>query len=211
MRQGKYIVIDGVDGCGKGTQIDLLRSKYGNDSFLFVREPGGNPYAEKIRNLILDSDAPNQQVSARTEFLLFFAARNHLLETTVGPALDKGKSVISDRADSSTWAFQIRGGEESGLTWWFQKMRIWIVRPQPDLYIILDLPAEVAQRRLGKDSERIQSHFDQRKMEFHERVREAFREFASKHPVLILDAEKSPENLHEEITRCLSMTFPGYF
>jgi len=205
-KQGKFIVIDGLDGCGKGTQFDLLRNKYADGSVVFTREPGGTPFAEKIREVILCDTAADS--GALTQFFLFLAARSDHVDKTILPAIRAGKHVISDRGDSSTWAFQICGKENPLLRKHFAETRKWIFTDiEPDLYIVLDLKPEVAAARMSKDKARTTNHFDNQEIAYHRRVREGFLEFAKTHPVLIVDADRSSEEIHRDIIAKVEAVF----
>ena len=150
--KGKFIIIDGMDGSGKGTQIELLKEKLANQQVLFTREPGGSPKAEQIRPLILQKDGPVS--NAVCDLFLFFAARGSHIQDVVVPARAAGKHVICDRYDSSTFAFQLRGDQsEPWLEQLFDAIRGRLPSQDywPGMYIVLDLPAEVAHRRRSRD------------------------------------------------------------
>ena len=97
MRNGKFITIDGVEGAGKSTQIDLICSYLHEKGIEVVRtrEPGGTPVGEKIRSVLLDVD--NQEMHSDTELMLMFSSRNELIQNKIIPALNKGHWVVSDR------------------------------------------------------------------------------------------------------------------
>ncbi|MBI2120456.1 MAG: dTMP kinase [Parcubacteria group bacterium] len=197
--KGKFIVIDGLDGCGKGTQMKMLEEKLAMlGNVIFTREPGGTPYAEEIRSLILGDLA--KDLSALTQFFLFLAARNDHMEKRVIPALCAGTHVISDRGDSSTWAFQIYGGESMSLRERFLETRKWVLgEHEPDLYIVLDLKPEIAFERTRNDTSREKTHFDNQLIEYHARVRAGFLEFSKFFPVRIVEASRSKEEIHADI------------
>lgn len=206
-KRGKFIVIDGLDGCGKGTQMKLLEEKllvFGN--VILTREPGGTPYAEEIRSLVLGGSA--KDTSALTQFFLFLAARSDHMEKKVIPALLAGTHVISDRGDSSTWAFQIYGGENMSLRKRFLQTRKWVFGSyEPDLYIVLDLAPEMAFERTRNDTVRERTHFDNQAVDFHTRVRSGFLEFNKLFPVRIIDASRSKEEIHEDIFKSVQEVF----
>src|SRR5690242_17210385 len=107
--RGKFVVVDGGEGAGKSTVVKRVVEHcqaHGRD-IIATREPGGSPFAEKIRELILSPDA--KAADAEVMFGLFWAARRSHLVETVFPALEEGTSVLCDRFDSSTWAYQIVG------------------------------------------------------------------------------------------------------
>ena len=201
MTLSKFIVIDGLDGSGKGTQVNLLKEWLKERSVLFTREPGGTPRAEEIRDLILKTNG--HASTPLCDMLLFYASRALHIEQKIGPQLISGTSVISDRYDSSTVAFQIYGEEKSNLLPMFCAIRnalppVYI----PDAYIFLDLPAEVAFERRAKDMAQEKSKFDLKPIEYHERVRKGFEffanEFAPKNSYFI-DANQAPEHISEKM------------
>src|ERR1044072_1925263 len=103
--RGKFIVIDGNEGAGKTTLLKVAADIYG-DNILLTREIGGSPFAEEIRRQMFSTENGNQ-ADARTQFNLAWAARADHFKNVIRPALDKGVNVISDRFDSSTWAYQL--------------------------------------------------------------------------------------------------------
>jgi len=202
----KYIVFDGMDGSGKGTQIELLKKKFG-DSVVFTREPGGTPFAEGIRDVLL-SHPHSGDATALASFLLFWAAREELQQHLVVPMLRTGMHVFSDRSDSSTFAFQLHGEEHLELIDAFLFMRRLVFespgRRPPDLYVIFDLPAEVARGRVMQDTNRTTNHFDVRALEYYERVRNGFRKFATHAPVIFIGATQVPEKIHRDVLEVLT-------
>jgi dTMP kinase len=156
-KRGKFIVIDGMDGSGKGTQLALLRSALKEFPVHYTREPGGNgsDTAEFLRKVILEPDSFAISPTPLCDFFLFFGSRAQHVEEVVEPKREVGMHVISDRYDSSTWAFQICGEDRAELKELFRSVRHGLSTAfQPDLYIFLDLPAEVAFERRKKDAPR---------------------------------------------------------
>ena len=197
-KRGAFIVIDGMDGSGKGTQIRLLRESLPQEAFVYTREPGGTPRAEEIRrDLMRMEGAPSNAVC---DFFLFWAARGSHIEDMVEPARTRGVHVITDRYDSSTFAFQIHGEAQWSLEPVFHAVRTTLPEHyRPDAYIILDLPATVAFERRRGDVSQDKSKFDVKPLEYHERVRNGFlalKEFA---PVRFVDAQRDPESIHTEV------------
>jgi len=189
MKKGKFIVIDSGEGAGKTTQIKRVKEFFGDKVFL-TREPGGSPYAEEIRNLILKS--PNaSQADAKTLFALFWAARADHLKNTIIPALEEGKIVICDRFDSSTFAYQIIAQEAKELEQFFWQIRdFYLGDIKPDLYIYFDIDPKIGLNRKIKQKEGEINHFEERKIEFHEALRNGFKEFLKKVHYKIIDASK---------------------
>lgn len=209
MRNAKYVVIDGMDGCGKGTQMTLLQRLFDSNSVVFTREPGGTELAEDLRRMILG----NREVAKSTplnNLLLFFAAREDHLHRLIGPVLKGGRHVLSDRGDSSTFAFQIRGEKNECLRDIFFALRDAVFNGQerrsPDMYIILDLPAETACKRAMQDRRRKRTHFDARSLAYYKRVRKGFHELASfvSASVVFVDATKSPQEVHQLVLAALA-------
>lgn len=209
MKNAKYIVIDGMDGCGKGTQVALLKQLFDSDSMVYTREPGGSVLAEDLRNMILG----NPEVAKSTplnNLLLFFAAREDYLHRLVNPVLKSGRHVFSDRGDSSTFAFQIHGEKNECLRDIFFVLRDAVFNGQgrrsPDMYIILDLPAEMARKRAMQDRRRKRTHFDASSLAYYKRVRKGFQELASfvSASVVFIDAAQSPDKVHELVLTALA-------
>jgi dTMP kinase len=206
-KKGLLIALDGGEGSGKSTLLKMVKDFYG-DEIVISREPGGSPYAEEIRNLILNS--PNaEQADALTMFALFWAARADHLKNTIIPALNIGKIVVSDRFDSSTYAYQIEAQGARDLESFFWKMRDRYLRKyKPDIYIYLDVKPEVGLARKNMQQDEKKNHFDKRKLDFHYRLREGFKEFFAQknHGIksVIIDAEKSKEEVFEDFKKIIS-------
>ena len=177
MSKSKFIVIEGGEGAGKTTIINGLKSCLDGSSFLFTREPGATDLGKELRRLLLGQSTDNP-MTPLTEMCIFAADRADHLAKVVKPALESRKSVICDRFASSTFAYQVRarpdGGDQERL---FHDLHRPILQiAQPTYYLLLDLPVEVAFKRLekaGKDLDGI----EQRGKEFHERVREGLKEY----------------------------------
>jgi len=186
-KHGKFVVFDGGEGSGKTTvskkAVQWLAAK--GVRVLGTREPGGSPYAEKIRELILSPEA--KETDAETMFALFWAARRDHLMRTVLPALDEGITVICDRFDSSTWAYQICGQDQPQLRELFWQMRKHYLGDLAPHYVMFLVSPEVGLERARSRGADGINHFDDRVLTFHQRVKEGFLEFAKKVP---------PENLH---------------
>lgn len=177
MSQGALAIFDGGEGSGKSTVCASVAGTL-NGRVVRTREPGGTPFAEKIRELILDPSAG--ECSAEVMFGLFWAARAAHVQQFVIPALEAGKIVVSDRFDSSTWAYQIRGQEQTQLADLFWSMRAHYLAPLerfPVHYVIFDVGPEIGLARAKGRGDQT-THFDERAYVFHERVRTGFLEFA---------------------------------
>ena len=200
MKRGLFIVIDGLGGTGKSTQLELLKKRLPQDT-VFTHEPGGSPRSEKIRTILKEGDG--EALDPLTDFFLFWAARAEHMAARVRPALDDGKIVVSDRFDSSTFAMQVRGEEKDMLEQFFWECRdATLGHYAPDCYIILDVDADLAHtrregRRLGED------RFDDRNEAYQKRIRNGYKEFADKigAHAHVLDATRTPNDVDADIWR----------
>ena len=151
MGTGLFISFEGIDGSGKSTQAGLLaeRLRTAGHDVILTREPGGSAGAEEIRSLVLEGDP--DRWSAKTEILLFTAARCDHVEKTIQPALDAGKIVISDRFADSTRLYQgISRGELRPIV---DQLHALMIKREPDLTIIIDMdPATGLARALSRQT-----------------------------------------------------------
>lgn len=177
--RGKLITFEGPEGSGKSTQSRLL-CEYLEEkgiSFLYVREPGGTEVGEKIRNILLDPESATG--TPTNECLLFLAARAQLVETKLRPALEDGKVVVLDRFTDSTIAYQ---GYGSGLDIDFIKElnNFTTGEIKPDLTIYLDIESEEGLKRSSKNHP--QDRMEAKGLDYHQRVRDGYRELAKAEP-----------------------------
>jgi dTMP kinase len=173
---GRLIAFEGVEGAGKSTQLELLRRQLEGRGreVVVTREPGGTPVGERVRALLLD---PEAEIHPRAEALLFAAARAELVERVIRPALERGAVVLCDRYLDSSLAYQ-GGARGLGRGPVEEVNRLATGGLLPDLVVLLDLdPADGLRRRQG-DRDRIEAQ----DLEFHRRVREAFRALADADP-----------------------------
>lgn len=200
---GKFITLEGIEGSGKSTQIALLSDYLSRQNLphLCTREPGGTPIAEAIRKLLLD--VANSEMLPETELLLYSAARAQHSGELILPALNKGKIVISDRYYDSTYAYQgaarrLDCGVIDVLT------DFACFGKKPDLTILLDLPAEIGLSRIAS---RKQDRLEQEALSFHQNVREQFLFIAKNRAsrYLVIDAQKSKDDIHLEIVRAINV------
>lgn len=207
---GRFIVLEGGDGVGKSTQAALLSSWLTARGIphILTREPGGTPVGEAIREVVLDRD--DLEMPAESELLLILAARAAFVRGVVRPALEEGQVVLADRFSLSTLAYQGYGrGLDLGDV--RDGLRIATGGLRPDLYIVLDLPAEVAsdrQRRDGMEPDRIEKEGDG----FLQSVRAGYLELAETEAgVQVLSARGTPEHVHATIRELLEACFPETF
>jgi len=200
-QQVPFIVFDGMDGSGKGTQMRLLeeRSQKEQRKIVFTREPGGVPLAEELRTVF--KSPLGMQADALTQFLLMWAARNEWMKKFVIPQVTNGFVVCTDRSDSSTLAYQVYAKEAHELEDEFWRMRrLVFAKHEPSLYVILDVPAETARERSLADSTHT-SDFDVAPLGWYESVRTGFQAFVKGLPdkVVVIDGTRIPLQIHEEI------------
>lgn len=200
MPNGKLIVIEGGEGAGKNTQQDLLKVAFGDDDFVFVKDPGTTEIGLNLRSVLLH----NESVGYETELLLYLAARAQLVYEQIKPALAAGKHVVANRFDLSTVAYQIYGREHRNALESLKHMSSFaLAGVSPDLVIFLDLPPEEGLRRVGKRDELL-NKFEKIDLSFHERVRAGYKKHIGDYPNhLIVDATKSREDIHSEIVRAV--------
>ena len=195
MTTPKFISIDGIDGVGKSTQIGRL-SDYlagqGQD-VVCVRDPGTTEIGSKLRALLLDSEL---EMHRRTEALLFMASRCEMIEKTIRPALETGRTVISDRYLLSTVVYQSIGGKvPSSLLWELGHLVNDGVEPQ--LTILLDMPAADAVTRMEGPADRM----EKRGVEYMEAVRQAFLDQLPScgGTTLVVDAGQSADQVAKQV------------
>ncbi|MBU7007744.1 dTMP kinase [Phosphitispora fastidiosa] len=204
--KGIFITFEGPDGAGKTTQIKMLGLSLEqlNKSVVYTREPGGTSISEEIRGLLLDPR--NKEMVARTEALLYAAARAQHVEEVIRPAIEKGQIVLCDRYTDSTIAYQGFGrGIDIGFLNELNAMAVAGV--VPDLTLIFDLDPDIGIGRInekrivaaGEEKDRI----EQENMEFHRKVRQGFRDLALSEPqrCKIINAGRDPETIHSEVVR----------
>ena len=167
---GKFITLEGSEGVGKTTNIDVVcRLLEANRvPFIKTREPGGTPLAEALREAMLA--VREEEVSAMTELLIVFAARTQHLDRVIRPALAAGQWVVCDRFTDASYAYQGygRGLDLERIT----ALEGWVQNGlQPDLTLLLDLAPEVAEQRM---QERIKDRMESEKVEFYQRVRSGY-------------------------------------
>lgn len=193
---GKFIVLDGGEGCGKSTQAQLLQAvlEQRGVKTLSVRDPGATHIGEQIRDILLNPE--QAAMSMRCEMLLYMAARAQLMTEVILPALAGGACVICDRFVSSTLAYQIGGEGLSG----DEIKRVAEVAIQgrwPDRTLILDMPLEQSHRRLARPKDRIEL----RPMEYHEQVRRNYLEQAAAEPARyrVIAAGRETSLVHADV------------
>ena len=186
--RGRFITIEGGEGAGKSTQLDLLATTLQRAGILLrrTREPGGSAGAEAIRKLLLDGT--DERWDAVAEALLLYAARRDHVARLIAPALERGIWVICDRFADSTLAYQ-GYGRGLPLADLAALHRFALGDFKPDLTLILDLPATDGLARAARRTDAA-DRFERLDRAFHERLREGFREIAAAEPqrCVLIDA-----------------------
>lgn len=196
----RFFSLEGIDGSGKSTQIDMLISALEAEGFSVVRlrEPGGAKISERIRELLLDPSFKGV-MSDKAELLLYNAARAQVIKEIIQPALDAGKVVIADRFAWSTYAYQ---GYARGLGAEMVQSLTEITCGNcfPELTVVLDLTVEASRARTAKRGE-APDRLEQEKADFFERVRQGYLAAAREFPdcVAAIDADRTPEEVFADL------------
>lgn len=201
MKKGLFITFEGGEACGKSTQVKLLKEYINTlpnkDDFLFVREPGGTPLGEEIRNLILNytEDSPTPM----TELLLFCASRAQIVQNIIKPALKEGKIVIADRFYDSTIAYQGSARNIMSSENILKLTQMIIGDLKPDLTFYLKLSPEEAFKRKANCPPLDRMELEG--LDFHQKVSQGYDYIANleRERFCIIDASKSIEQIAEEI------------
>jgi len=176
MARGKFITVEGIEGVGKSTNIAVLveRIRAAGHEVLTTREPGGTPFAEDIRDILMNrGDEPVPEIA---ELLLMFAARSFNVSNVIAPALAAGTWVVCDRFTDSTRAYQ--GGGRGIPMETINRIADWVHGDtRPDLTILLDAPVDIGMARAGKRGD--PDRFEQEQHEFFERVRACYLDLAA--------------------------------
>jgi dTMP kinase len=216
MARGKLIVFEGPEGAGKTTQIRLVAERLGATgiSVVAVREPGGTPVGDAIREILLD---PEQEITAATEGLLFMASRAELIAREIKPSLESGDIVLLDRFFLSTYAYQVvgRGLPEEEVR---AANRLATAGLVPDLTLLLDVPLTDGLERADARGKR--DRMERSGDDFHERVGNAFRRFAESSwqhshpecgPIKLIDGTGDEGSVLARVISTLASVFPNPF
>lgn len=203
--RGKFITLEGSDGAGKTTVLrqvlKIIKPPLGT-RLLLTREPGGNPIAEEIRRVILDPR--NVAMNARTEALLYAAARSQHVVQTIRPALKQGRIVLCDRYVDSSIAYQ-GGGRRLGVRSILRLNRYATRDLKPDLTIYFQIPAQVGLDRIKKHRQNDVDRLDRERLTFYERVNETYRRLAMANPrrIQVVDADRPVDQVVKRVVQIL--------
>lgn len=204
---GKFIVVDGSDGCGKSTVVSRLEAdlRGANVPVLRVREPGGTEYGEQIRNLLLHwkPETP-EKILPLTEVLLFSAARAQLFHTKIVSALAEGICVLTDRFVSSTFAYQ----GSSGVDAWAIETISDVIIPRgewPYITVVIDVSEEEALKRIAGRGSVVWDRIEDRSSEFHAEVRRRYREAGLDMPsyTKVVDGNGGPDEVYDVVCKAI--------
>jgi dTMP kinase len=214
---GKFIVLDGSEGCGKSTQAAMLRDRLeqelGPTRALLVRDPGATRIGDQVRQILLNPD--HREMGMRCEMLLYMAARAQMMAERTLPALAEGKVVVSDRFVSSTLAYQL-GGDGLSADEISRVADIAIKGRWPDLTIILDMPVGQSAARVRPkftlpfpeefQPRKVKDRIEQRPPEYHEQVRRNYLAQAEADPTRyrVIDAARSPDAVHADVWKAVT-------
>lgn len=215
LQRGRFITFEGLDGCGKTTQMEKLAAVLRADDIdvLTTREPGGTEIGERIRAVLLDSRTAGLDPWA--EMALMFASRAQQLAQVIVPALDNGRWVLCDRFTDSTEAYQ-GGGRQLGSDSVLQLHQVLCRGMWPDLTILMDSDVEHSVKRARRrnqaavdGSQPDENRFEQESHAFFTRVRQAYLEIANREPqrVALVDARRPGEVVHPEIVSIVRQRF----
>jgi len=212
-----FITFEGIDGAGKSTQVKKLQKHLADNGMevLVLREPGGTPVSEQIRELLLMG---KEDITPVGELLLFAASRAELVQKVIVPALDENKAVILDRFYDSTTAYQGYGrGLDLGML--EEINRIASCGRKPDMTFYLDLSPEDAMIRkfseksipLAFENDEL-DRMERSGLDFYTNVRRGYLQIAlaEEERFIMLDATATPQGIHDEILRELTNRFPEF-
>ena len=204
--EAKFITLEGIEGSGKTSSIksitDLLDGK--RISYVVTREPGGSSIGSELRSILLD---PKTKISSEVELLLMLADRKDHVEKVILPNLETGNWVISDRFMDSSIAYQGGGRKlDKKMIDSFSKN---LNLPNPDLTLLFDVPVEISLSRVKARGEL--DRFEQEKLDFHNRIREAYLELAEQNVnrIQIIDSSREIELMLKSVEQIIENLING--
>lgn len=189
--KGFFIAVDGCDAAGKSSAMELMKEFFVKEKgfkesdVVLTREPGGTFVGEEIRNLLLDPDPRKNEMDMKTEMMLMYASRNQLLKEVIEPSLKEGKVVITDRWESSTFAYQtVRGADPEEI----KQMSDFVCTTQPDLMMILDVTPEKTLERIAEKRDGKMDRTESTDKKYFEAIRSSYLQYAKENDSTIIDA-----------------------
>ena len=198
----KFIVVEGLEGAGKTTALELIKKILSKQDIEFVttREPGGTPLAEKMRDIV--KSETDEILTPEAELLLMYASRIQLIENVIKPALSANKWVLGDRHDMSSLAYQ-GGGRQLDQALIMPIRNAVLKGFEPDLTILMDLDPKIGLARAAARG--ALDRIEREQIEFFERTRAVYLSLAQESPkVVVIDASKNIENVQSQITTQLT-------
>ncbi|OBX11369.1 thymidylate kinase [Gallibacterium genomosp. 3] len=205
--KGKFIVLEGLEGAGKTTAKNVVVEKLqqlGINEFVFTREPGGTPLAEKLRQLIKQGEG-DEIITDKAELLMLYAARVQLVENVIKPALAQGKWVIGDRHDLSSQAYQGGGRQiDSQLLKTLKQTVLGDFRPDLTLYLDIDPEIGLSRARSRGELDRI----EQQQIDFFERTRQRYLQLVANDPNSVtINANLAIEEVTAQLNQAINTWF----
>jgi len=195
---GKFITLEGIEGVGKTTNREYIRSllEQTGKPCVETREPGGTPLGEALREMLLQHK--HEGMSSDAELLMMFASRAEHLNKVILPALEAGNNVLCDRFTEATYAYQ--GGGRGINDKKISELENWVQGElRPDLTLILDAPVEIGRDRAGRRSS--PDRIEKEQNDFFERVRQTYLQLANHYPhrIAVVDASVALEQVQDQI------------
>lgn len=212
--KGKFISFEGSDGAGKTSVLRAIRAdlekQLGMTAVMYTREPGGDHISEQIRQILMDSE--NTAMDARTEALLFAAARRQHVVADLKPALAAGKVILCDRYVDSSIAYQ-------GAARHLGEQEVWQINQfaidglMPELTIYLDIPTELGLKRIATHRTDEVNRLDKEQLDFYHAVRHSYLRLAEKEPARIrtIDASQSLDRVIADVKAAMHAKFTDLF
>ncbi len=210
-----FITFEGIEGCGKTTQISFLKDfqKKKSCSVVTTREPGGTKIGDKIRRILLDSE--NTDIDIKTELLLYQASRSQHVRDVIRPALEQGCVVLCDRFTDATSVYQgfVQGISEDFLE---RLNRFTTDNLTPDLTVLIDCPVEIGLKRTEDrtkitNQEVCENRFEEKSVDFHQKVRLGYLQIAERNSnrFHIVDGREDISAVHREIRTAVIKKMAG--
>jgi len=203
MSLGKFIVVEGMEGAGKSSAIDVVCKSLSDSGIEYIntREPGGTPLAEQLRALVKSAEH-QETVTQQTELFLMYAARSQLLENVIKPALAKGIWVVGDRHDMSSQAYQ-GGGRGIASSTMEAMAQITLSGFKPDLTVYLDIDPKVGLSRAKARG--ALDRIEQEQFQFFEDVHKKYQALAREdNSVVTIDAHQSMADVHKDVANTIT-------